>query len=254
MWGHIVAGPVGGVWNIQVISLAPVSEVEMLAASGLWDALTSGEVGLVEVHCHERSYIKGETIFFPGEAPTALFIVRKGLVKLSTTDEGGEETVLRIFAPGDVFGEIFIGLNKRPFSASALTDCAVTSIPRETFETLLVTIPQLGINFIALLSRRLAEADARIGEFSHTLASERLERVLLNLSRVHGIETRRGRQIDIHLTHQLLADIIGASRETVSRHLKRLEHQGALKRVGRRLAVDPESLASMLEERNSPKA
>lgn len=225
----------------------------MLAANGLLDALTPQEVVLVEDHCHERSYLKGETIFFPGEAPTALFIVKKGLVKLSAVDEAGEETILRIFTPGDVFGEIVIGLGKRLFAASALSDCAVAVISRETFEKLLATIPQLGINFIALLSLRLAEAETRIGEFGHTWASERLERVLLNLSRAHGTETRRGRRIDIHLTHQLLADIIGASRETVSRHLKRLEHQGALKRVGRRLTVDPKTLASLLEERSSPK-
>ena len=75
--------------------------------------------------------------------------------------------------------------------------------------------------------------------------------MLPNLSWAHGTETRRGRRINIRLTHQLLADIIGASRETVSRHLKRLEDRGVLKRVGRRLAVDPETLESLLEERHS---
>lgn len=225
----------------------------MLAANGLWEGLSAEEVAVVEEHCHDQPYPKDSTIFFPGEAGNALFIVKKGLVKLSHLDEGGEETIIRIYAPGDVFGEIFLGVKKRVFAAFALTDSEVTVIGRDVFEKLLASIPQVGVNFISLLSRRLAEAEARLGEFSHTWAYERLERVLLNLSKAHGLETRRGRQIDIHMTHQLLADIIGASRETVSRHLKRLEEQGALKREGRRLMVDPAVLSSLLEERASLK-
>ncbi len=236
-----------------MIPLSSLQDVEVVDANGLWEGLTSEEVALVEESCHDRSYPKGETIFFPGEATNALFIVNEGLVKLSSTDEAGEETVLRIFSQGDVFGEIFIGVGRRLFAATALADCEVTVIPRQSFERLLATIPRLGVNFASLLSIRLAEAEARIGEFSHTSASERLERVLLNLNRAHGTETHRGRRIDIRLTHQLLADIIGASRETVSRHLKRLERQGALKRLGSRLAVDPETLHSLLEERYSHK-
>lgn len=225
----------------------------MLAANGLWDELSDEEVATVEEHCHDETYPKDSTIFFPGEAGNALYIVKRGLVKLSHIDDAGEETIIRIFAPGDVFGEIFLGVRKRLFAATALTEAEITVISREVFEKLLASIPQVGVNFISLLSRRLAEAEARLGEFSHSWAYERLERVLLNLSKVHGRETRRGRQIDIQFTHQLLADIIGASRETVSRHLKRLEERGALKREGRRLTLDPTALSSLLEERTSPK-
>lgn len=225
----------------------------MLAASGLWEGLRPEEVARVEESCRDEEYPKDSTIFIAGEAANALFIVKRGLVKLSYIDETGEEAVIRIFAPGDVFGEIFLGVKRRPFEATALVDSVVTVISRPTFEKLLASISQLGVNFISLLSRRLAEAEAKIGQFSHTWAYERLERVLLNLSRAHGQETRRGRRIDIHLTHQLLADIIGASRETVSRHLKRLEQQGALLRDGRRLTVDPDILAELLESHGSPK-
>lgn len=225
----------------------------MLAANGLWEGLSAEEVAVVEEHCHDETYPKDSTIFVAGEAANALFIVKKGLVKLSYINEEGEEAVIRIFAPGDVFGEIFLGVKERPFEAKALVDSVVTVISRPTFEKLLTSISQLGVNFISLLSRRLAEAEAKIGQFSHTWAYERLERVLLNLSKAHGRETRRGRQIDIHITHQLLADIIGASRETVSRHLKRLEEQGALNREGRRLTVDPDILAELLESRGSQK-
>jgi CRP-like cAMP-binding protein len=225
----------------------------MLAANGLWEGLSSEEVAEVESSCIDQSYQKDATVYFPGEATNALFMVKKGLVKLSYFDEAGDEAIIRILSPGDVFGEIFLGVKKQLFAATAMTDSEITVISRPTFEKLLARIPQIGVNFISLLSRRLAEAEARIGEFSHSWAYERLERVLLNLSRAHGRETRRGRQIDIHLTHQLLADIIGASRETVSRHLKRLEEQGALKREARRLTVDPEVLSFLLEERAAPK-
>lgn len=226
----------------------------MLAANGLWEGLSSEEVAAVEESCNDHLYPKDTTIYFPGEATNALFIVKKGLVKLSYIDDTAEETIIRIFAPGDVFGEIFLGVKTQLFAATALTDSEITIIPRKIFEKLLIKIPQIGVNFISLLSRRLAEAEARIGEFSHTWAYERLERALLNLSKAHGHETRRGRQIDIHLTHQLLADIIGASRETVSRHLKRLEELGALRREGRRLTVDPKALTDLLNDRTSLKS
>ncbi len=225
----------------------------MLAANGLWEGLSPEEVETVEKSCNDRLYPKDTTIYFPGEATNALFIVKKGLVKLSHIDDVGEETIIRIFAPGDVFGEIFLGVKRQLFASTALTDSEITVIPRQVFENLLTKIPQIGVNFISLLSRRLAEAEARIGEFSHTWAHERLERVLLNLSKVHGRETRRGRQIDIHLTHQLLADIIGASRETVSRHLKRLEELGALMREGRRLTINHKTLFALQEEKTGHK-
>ncbi len=169
----------------------------MFAANGLWDGLAAEEVSLVEEHCLDQEFPKDSTIFFPGEAANALFVVKKGLVKLSYFDEAGEEAILRIFAPGDVFGEIFLGVKKQPFAATALMDSQVAVIARTTFERLLTRIPKLGVNFISLLSRRLIEAESRLGEFSHTWAYERLERVLLNLSRAHGQETRRGRPIDI---------------------------------------------------------
>ena len=220
----------------------------MIPVGELWKGLSRAEREQVERVCLQRRFGKGSTIFAPGDLPDALYVMMSGLVTLSHVSEGGEESILRVFGPGDVFGELLLTVRARPFRATALTVCMVTVIPGEMFLRLLSTIPQVGLNFIGVLSRHLTEMALDRGQSSHKWSLQRLGLALLKLGATHGLEEEAGTAIALPLTHQILADMIGTSRETVTRHLARLRRGGVVSQRGRTLLIQVPRLRALVPD------
>lgn len=228
--------------------MAPPGNVPVTSRPGLWQELSPEEHRQVARMCPERHFSKGKPIFSPGDAPDALYVLKSGLVTLSHLSQSGQVSILRVLGPGDVFGELLLTVPARPFLARALTTCVVTVIPATTFLRLLSTIPRIGFNFACVLSRHLAEMSLDRGQSSHKWSSERLALALLKLGAAHGVEERAGTAITLPLTHQILADMIGTSRETISRDLRRLKRQGAVSQRGRVLIIQPTRLRALLPD------
>jgi len=218
------------------------------AAGDLWEGLSPDEREQVGRYCPERRFAQGSIIFAPGDLPDALYVLTSGLVTLSHIAEDGQESILRVFGPGDVFGELLLAASTRPFLATALTSCVVTVVPGKTFLHLLSTIPRVGFNFIGVLSRHLVEMALDRGQASHKWSFERLALTLLKLSKAHGEEEKGSTSIALPLTHQILADMIGTSRETVSRHLGRLKRMGLVRQQGRTIFIQRAGLQSLVPD------
>jgi len=216
----------------------------------LWQGLTPDEHRQVARVCPERRFTRGKTIFAPGDAPDALYVMVSGLVTLSHLSEAGQESILRVLGPGDVFGELLLTVPARPFRARALTTCVVTAVPARTFLQLLSTIPRVGFNFACVLSRHLAEMALDRGQAGHRWSFERLVLALLKLGSAHGVEQGEETAIALPLTHQILADMIGTSRETVTRDLRRLKREGAVTQRGRTLVLQPIRLKALVPGRS----
>lgn len=212
----------------------------------LWKGLSPAESEQVARVCPERRFSNGNTIFAPGDPPDALYVLKSGLVTLSHLSENGQQSILRVFGPGDVFGELLLTVTARPFLATALTDCVVTVIPGKAFLRLLSAIPRIGLNFIAVLSRHLAEMALDRAQASHKWSLQRLALTLLKLGAAHGVEKKAGAAIALPLTHQILADMIGTSRETVTRHLGGLKRRGIVRQRGRTLLIQPARLKALV--------
>ena len=217
----------------------------MSPAGELWEGLSPEEREQVARLCPERRFSKGSTIFSPGDAPDALYVLTSGLVTLSHLSEDGQESILRVFGPGDVFGELFLTVPARPFLARALTASVVTVVPAKTFLRLLSSVPKIGFNFICVLSRHLAEIALDRGRAGHKWSAERLALTLSKLAAAHGVKEKAGTAITLPLTHQILADMIGASRETVTRHLRRLKRQGVVSQRGRTFLIQAARLKAL---------
>ena len=220
----------------------------MTLAGELWDGLSRDEREQVARVCPDRRLGKGNVIFAPGDPPDALYVLTSGLVALSYLSDDGQESILRVFGPGDVFGELFLTVRARPFQAKALTACVITVVPAKTFLRLLSTIPRVGLNFIGVLSRHLTEMALDRGQSSHKWSLQRLGLALLKLGAAHGVEEKAGTAIALPLTHQILADMIGASRETVTRHLARLRRGGVVSQRGRTLLIQPPRLRALVPD------
>lgn len=168
------------------------------------------------------------------------------MVKLSSLSDKGRETILHILKPDEVFGELLLSEEQRPFTAVTLEDSLVTIISKESFVELLMTVPSVALTFIRLLSKRLALVERGLAEFSHTWSYHRLARVLLQLSEKYGEEVASGTLINVRLTHEDLANLIGTSRETVTTQLSKFTRLGLLKRQARRFIVAKSKLGDFI--------
>jgi len=167
-------------------------------------------------------------------------------VKLISLSEKGQETTLHILKPGDVFGELLLSQEQRAFTAIVVEDALVTMIPREDFLKLLSRAPDVALNFIRVLSKRLARVEKGLAESSHTWSYHRLAKVLLHLSEQYGEEVSTGTLIKLRLTHEDLANLIGTTRETVTTQLNRFSQMGLLNRRARQIIVTRPRLSEFI--------
>lgn len=214
-----------------------------LAGFELFLGITSRVSRKVSRRMEEKGFLRGAMIFQRDDPSDSLYVLKEGLVKLVAQSKKGAGTVLCILRPTDIFGELLLVEEKRPFNALAVTDVLAGVLSREHFVELLSSIHRIRLNFIRILSRRLVHVEKRLTEFSHTRSYHRLAKVLLQMCREYGEETPGGVLLRLSLTHTELADMIGTSRETVSNQLNRFKRLGLVGAHGRQLAVNSRYLA-----------
>jgi CRP/FNR family cyclic AMP-dependent transcriptional regulator len=215
----------------------------LLKGSALFLGLTEEEVRKITRRMEEKRFLQGTTIFRKDDPCDSLFELKEGLVKLVVNPVKGAGTILYILRPHDIFGELLLVEERRPFNALAVTDVLAGILSRENFIELLSAIPRVRLNFTRILSRRLALIQKGAVEFSHTRSYQRLAKVLLRICREHGEETPRGVLLRLSLTHADLADMIGTTRETVTNQMNRFHRMDLVWTHGRHLVVNHRRMA-----------
>lgn len=176
---------------------------------------------------HRRRVRKSEVVLLHGDRVAALYLIGEGRVKLVATGDEGKEVILAIRAAGDFFGEASL-FEDQPLDTTviALEPTELLLLRREDLHRCLRDIPDIAIGLLRTLVRRLREADARIGVLTLLDASQRVAHVLLELADEHD-----GTSIARPPTHQFLAELIGVTRETVSRVMSQLAEEGLIATV-----------------------
>jgi CRP/FNR family transcriptional regulator, cyclic AMP receptor protein len=169
----------------------------------------------------------GELLYARGDPAEALFGLARGRIRLSNVGPDGREVLVMLFEPGDWVGEVslFDGL-PRTHDAHAVGECEVYVLPKAKLLALLDAEPQLYRHFAARLARALRWALSYIDDAMFLPLSARLAKRLLDLARVYGERTPLGQRLDLHLTQEDLGRMLGASRQSVSKELKRWEARG----------------------------
>jgi CRP/FNR family transcriptional regulator, cyclic AMP receptor protein len=167
-----------------------------------------------------RTYHRGETIFHKGDPGNGLYLITNGQVKVLLPSETGEEAVLAVLEPGDFFGELalFDGL-PRSATVVAVTNAEMLILHRDDFLSFVARNPEVTVALFAVLSRRLRATDELIEDAIFLDVPGRLAKRLLDLADRHGRKTDLGVEIDLKLTQQDLAAMVGATRESVNKHL-----------------------------------
>ncbi len=196
------------------------------------------------------SYRTGEILFHTGDRADSLYMLAAGLVKVSYISLNGDEKILSIFQPGDIFGELFLGkYEHRIGEAQALEDVVVCRLTKEHFLMLVQRFPQISLNFIGHLADGYRETLARMHALMRMEAKYRLLGTLLNLARRYCCQDNGG-WFTLHqsITQEDIANMAALNRTTVSLFINELRRQGALGGSGRTLTVHRPSLEKMLEE------
>jgi CRP/FNR family transcriptional regulator, cyclic AMP receptor protein len=167
-----------------------------------------------------RTYRRGEIIFHKGDPGTSLYCIARGQVKIVLPSETGEEAVIAVLETGDLFGELalFDGL-PRSATMETLAETEVLLLRREDFLALVHRHPEMAIALLGVLSRRLRATDERIEDAMFLDVPGRLAKRLLELADRYGRRTERGLEITLRLSQQDLAAMVGATRESVNKHL-----------------------------------
>jgi CRP/FNR family cyclic AMP-dependent transcriptional regulator len=191
-----------------------------------------------------RTYHRGETIFHKGDPGNGLYIIASGQVKIVLPSEMGEEAMLAVLEAGEFFGELalFDGL-PRSATVVAVQNAEVLVLHRDDFLSFVSRNPEVVTALFAALSRRLRSADEMIEDAIFLDVPGRLAKRLLDLADKHGKPAERGVAIDLKLTQQDLAAMVGATRESVNKHLGWMRDHGLIQLDRQRIVVlKPEDL------------
>ena len=206
---------------------------DFLATIPLFSGLHRDELQKFADLTRERSYPKGSVILFQDDPGDSLFVLRQGRVKVVLIGEDGREVILGVLEPGAHFGELAL-IDDQPRSAHviAMEDANLLVLRREDFRRRVEANPTVAWALLTELSRRLRRADNKIGGLVLLDVPGRIARLLLDLAEEAG-----GDRIEKPLTHQTIAQMIGASRETVSRAMKEFQDSGLITVERRKIAV-----------------
>jgi CRP-like cAMP-binding protein len=210
-----------------------VRTAEFLSTVPLLSGLGPLELGKFAEDARERPYPKGSVILFEDDPGDSLFIVREGRVKVVLVGEDGREVILGMLGVGEHFGELSL-IDSRPRSAHviAVEDSSLIVLRREDFRRRVEESPAVAWALLQEMSRRLRRADEQIGSLVLLDVDGRIARLLLDAEKEGD-----GKQIPRRLTHQTIAQMIGASRETVSRAMRDFQDRGLITVARRQIAI-----------------
>ncbi|MFQ5702915.1 MAG: Crp/Fnr family transcriptional regulator [Gemmatimonadales bacterium] len=195
-----------------------------LSTIPLFSQLRESDLARLSQAVQQRSFPKNSVILFQDDPGAALYIVERGQVKVVITAEDGREVILSIRSKGDFFGEMSL-IDDEPRSAHviAVEDSEIMILRREDFKMCLQEIPQIAAGLLRALCKRLRQADNKISSLVLQDVPSRVAGLLLQLA-----DENDGENITQRLTHHMIAQMIGSSRETVSRTMRDLTSKGII--------------------------
>ncbi|HLG69549.1 MAG TPA: Crp/Fnr family transcriptional regulator [Chloroflexota bacterium] len=220
--------------ELAVGRVAPKSALELLAKTPLFAVLQAEDLEELARTTRTRTYERGDIIFHKDDPGYTLYVIVSGAVKISVSSSEGDEIILAILTRGQFFGEMAL-FDEQPRSADAETiqPSEVLTVQREDLLRLLEKRPRMAITqLLKLLAQRLRATDELLQDAAFLDIPSRLAKRLLDLAAAHGEKTPSGTKINLRLTQQDLASMIGARRENVNRALAYYQSRGWLSKEG----------------------
>lgn len=181
---------------------------------------------------------KGQTLFKEGEEGDRLYVVVHGKIKLGRSSSDGRENLLSILGPGEMFGELSLfDPEPRTSTATAVTDARLVSLAHDAVIGLLTSNPQTSLELLRRLAQRLRKSNEVLADLVFADVPGRVAKAIMDLGERFGVQKDDGFHVNHDLTQEELAQLVGASRETVNKALADFAARGWLKLEPRAVLV-----------------
>ena len=207
-----------------------MNKKEILGMSLLFEGLLSQHLDELSDIDIEKTYSRGETIFFEGDEGNGFYMVGEGKVKIFKLSSSGKEHILHIFGQGEPFGEVPVFHGKPfPATAEAIVKTKTLFFPRTRFTQLVEKNPAIALNMLAVLSLRLRRFSTQIENLSLKEVPARLANYLIYLSEEQGRED----VVELEISKGQLASLLGTIPETLSRIFAKMSEEGLIRVSGK---------------------
>lgn len=212
----------------------------------LFSDLSAEEMAELDRQAPSQRFLRGDLVFSQSQPSSSLFILKSGRVRIFRVTEEGKAMTIGILEPGAVFGEmVLVGQRMHDNYAEAIEDSSVCRLEASDVEKFLLADARIAVRIARLLGEQVVRLEERLTDLAHRPLVARLARALLALS--SGARSRptlvsRG----IRITHEQLAGLVGATRESTSKIMAELAFQGVVRQArGRVIITDPVALTAL---------
>jgi CRP-like cAMP-binding protein len=196
------------------------------------------ELDVIDEHKECVRYRKGDVIFHEGGIPKGIYCIKKGVVKISKMTSQGKEQILFLSQPGDFIGyRALIGEEVYNATATSIEDSSICYIPKSDFLEIMHRNPAFFNKMIKKVCNQLGIMEQNLTIIAQKSVKERLATTLLMLKESYGMDGDESTLIDIRLSREEIANVVGTATETVIRLLSTFKNEGLIDFDGKRIKV-----------------
>jgi CRP/FNR family transcriptional regulator, cyclic AMP receptor protein len=211
---------------------------DVLKETPLFEALSDEDASALRAGIIQVNLDRGERLFSEGDAGDKLYIILEGKIKLTKAAPDGRENLLSVHGPGEMFGELSLfDPIPRTSSATAVTSARLAGLAHDDLRTWLSTRPEVAMHLLQALAQRLRRINDVKADLVFTDVPGRVAKALLDLADRFGVQTPEGVQVNHDLTQEELAQLVGASRETVNKALADFTARGWIQLAAKSVLV-----------------
>ena len=217
---------------------------DVLRRAPLFQALDDDGAAALQAGVTIVELARAERLFEEGASGNQLYVVLDGKIKLTRAAADGRENLLSVVGPGEMFGELSL-FDPRPRTASAIavTDSRLGALAHDDLRNWLTGRPDVALHLLQALAQRLRRANDVMADLVFTDVPGRVAKALLDLADRFGAVRNEGLQVNHDLTQEELAQLVGASRETVNKALADFAARGWLQLSAKSvLLIEPDRL------------
>jgi CRP/FNR family transcriptional regulator, cyclic AMP receptor protein len=217
---------------------------DALARAGIFQGVDPSAVQDLKAVLEPVTFPRAHVIFAEGELGDRLYIVLSGKVKIGRRSPDGRENLLAVFGPSDMFGELSIfDPGPRTSTATTVTEVNAVTMDRTALREWIAKRPEIAEQLLRVIARRLRRTNNMLADLIFTDVPGRVAKALLQLAHDFGTEEGGMLRVTHDLTQEEIAQLVGASRETVNKALADFAHRGWLRLEGKSvLILEPQRL------------
>ena len=218
---------------------------DVLARAAILQGVAPDAVAALVGELEQVSFPPRYTVFTQGAPGVDLYIVLAGKVKIRRRTTDGRETLIAVLGPTDMFGELALfDPGPRTSTVTTLTEVHAVRMNRRALRAWMAAYPDIGQQLLRVLARRLRRTNDTLCDLIFTDVPGRVAKQLLHLARRFGTSADQTLSVELNLTQEELAQLVGSSRETINKALSDFTQRGWIRQEGQTLFIlAPEKFA-----------